>query len=313
MRLVDIAVNLTDVQFSGFYASKRVHSADHCSVLQRAYRSGVHKIIVTGTSVQDSKDAVELCNTLQPSTEVELFCTAGIHPTNAAEKAIGWQRELMQLANANPRAIVAFGEMGIDKLRLQHCPLSVQMQTFIEQLEMVKVQDERKLPLFVHCREAFEEVCECFGKVWPNGEQLERLVVIHSFDGNELELRGFLERGFYISLNGCSFKKTGALQVMQKVPVERLLLETDAPWCQITSTSQAFALKEAECALPVHAVVKKEKHSPEAMVKGRNEPANLVHLVQVMSKVLEISPVELAEAVWSNVHRIFWPAESGRV
>jgi TatD DNase family protein len=282
--------------------------------LERAYNSGIEKVIITGTTLQDSKDALRLAQTLQPLSKVRLFSTAGIHPTNAADKPVGWQRELIELVSNNQNTIVAFGEMGIDNLRLQHCPLSTQMDTFIEQLQLVKAHDSRKLPLFVHCREASTQISYCFDKVWPNGEELQRSVIIHSFDGSESELKGFLERGFYISLNGCSFKQDGALQVMRKVPLSRLLLETDAPWCQITSTSAAFSLKEAydsakerEFKFPWWQVVKKEKHSEEAMVKGRNEPANLVQIFKVMSVLLEIPIAKLAEEVWNNAHSIFWP------
>ncbi|KAH7985249.1 hypothetical protein HPB52_024227 [Rhipicephalus sanguineus] len=96
-------------------------------------------------------------------------------------------------------------------------------------------------------------------------------VSVHSFDGSKEEAAAFLDLGLFIGINGCSLKTAENLAVAATIPRDRLLIETDCPWCEIRPTHAGAKL--IRTSFPAK---KKERFEPGFMVKGRNEPANLV-------------------------------------
>lgn len=97
--------------------------------------------------------------------------------------------------------------------------------------------------------------------------------VVHSFDGTIEQAKRFIDLGYYIGLNGCSLKTQENLETVKNLPQDRILLETDCPWCEIRPSHAGFKFISNENKdMPA---VKKEKWNAEAMVKSRNEPCNI--------------------------------------
>ena len=152
MRFIDIGANLTDRMYQGEYNGSSKHPADLSAVLSRAQEAGVEKIIVTGGSLEESRQAVQLAEQHE-----QLVATVGCHPTRCDEfEADGGDAEtyfngLLTLAQANKGKVVAVGEIGLDYDRTKFCEVDVQQKYLVKQLEL---SEATKLPLFLHCRAA---------------------------------------------------------------------------------------------------------------------------------------------------------------
>ncbi|KAB7495380.1 putative deoxyribonuclease TATDN1, partial [Armadillidium nasatum] len=260
-----IGVNLTDGMYQGIYHGKQKHEADLDSVIKRSVEGGVEKLILTGTSLSESKAALEICEKYD-----NLYCTVGCHPTNCNEfekdSPEEYYNKLSDLACSNNKKIVALGEFGLDYDRLNFCDMEVQKKYFEWQL---KLAGKTHLPLFLHCRKAANDL---IGILKTCGEDISSVGgVVHSFDGTEEELMNFLKCGLYIGINGCSLKTEENLKVVKEIPLDRLLIETDAPWCEIRPSHAGY--KHIKTKFPSK---KYDKWEKGVMVKGRNEPHCIV-------------------------------------
>lgn len=180
--------------------------ADIDSVLARAKAAGVEKIINIGTSLADSKTAIELAQKYD-----NLYATVGIHPEGTETD---WDR-FEQLAKS-PK-VVAIGECGLDN----KVGLPNQREIFLKQIEIAKKLD---LPLSIHIRDAQDDLMTL-----PLGGVRG---VFHCFSGDEKYLKWTQELGFYISFAGnITFKNAEGLRDLARlVPLDRLLVETDCPF-----------------------------------------------------------------------------------
>ncbi|KAK0706751.1 hypothetical protein B0T26DRAFT_727901 [Lasiosphaeria miniovina] len=135
--------------------------------------------------------------------------------------------------SAAPAALVAFGEFGLDYDRLHYCSKEVQLHSFAAQLELA-ASLQPQLPLFLHSRAAHSDfVWLLQGAFGSRLERLERGGVVHSFTGTIDELRELMGLGLYIGINGCSFKTAENCDVVAEIELDRLMLETDGPWCEV--------------------------------------------------------------------------------
>lgn len=207
--LIDIGANLTHESFA----------ADRDAVLARAAAAGVRRLIVTGTSVTASVAAAEL-SASRPGT---LHATAGIHPHHASDLDSHSIDALRRLA-AEP-CVVAIGECGLDYFR-DFSPRDRQREAFAAQLELAA---ETGLPVFLHQRDAHEDfvaILEAFRPRLSGG-------VAHCFTGGRDELAEYLALDLHIGVTGwvCDERRGGALRdALAAIPLERLLVETDAPY-----------------------------------------------------------------------------------
>ena len=257
MQLIDIGANLTHPAF---------HS-DLPEVLSRAQEAGVAAIVVTGTSVAESLNALKTSNA-HPQT---VFATAGVHPHHAREcdtSTIPALRVLAQHPN-----VVAIGECGLDFNR-NYSPHPDQEKWFLAQVELAC---ELGKPLFLHSREAFPRFPEILKEY-----KLPKAVA-HCFTGTREELRAYLGLDLYIGITGwiCD-ERRGAhlLELVRDIPADRLMLETDSPYLTPRDL----------------------RPQPKAR---RNEPAHLPHILRTVARALGRPPEQVAEETTRNAKAFF--------
>lgn len=297
-KFIDIGANLTDEMYQGVYHGSRKHEADLDQVLKRAWDAGLTRMIITGTSLSDSKTALELAK-----TNDQLFSTVGCHPTRCGEfekdeaDPEAYLEGLLQLSLDNRENVVAIGECGLDYDRTQFCAPEIQRKYFEKQISLAEVTG---LPMFLHCRNAASDLLKILS---PYREKISGGVV-HSFDGTKEEAQQIMELDLYIGLNGCSLKTEENLAVAASIPAERLLIETDCPWCEIRPTHAGH--KHIKTNFPNK---KKEKWQSGVMVKSRNEPNCLIQVLEVLAAIRKEDPDELAESLYKNSMKLFFPSD----
>ncbi|UPK89794.1 hypothetical protein LCI18_000729 [Fusarium solani-melongenae] len=370
-RYIDIGINLTDPIFRGRYHGKERHPDDLTAVIGRAHEVGCTKLIVTGSDLGNSRDALKLAEDYPGS----VYGTAGIHPCSSAvfseagpshesehtlpcnpdpsapvseehspcstktEKLIADLTSLVTEAQASgKKSLVAMGEFGLDYDRLHYCSKTIQLHSFAAQLK-VAASITPQLPLFLHSRAAHTDFVRLLKDAF--GEKLERLEkggVVHSFTGTVEEMRELMDLGLYIGINGCSFKTVENCAVVKEVHLDRLMIETDGPWCEVRPSHEGWKYliekkpaaeneqngtavapepaqkpqkqnkknqKKAPEVPERFKVVKKEKWEEGAMVKGRNEPCTIERIAKIIAGIKEVSVEEVCEAAWRNTVTVF--------
>ncbi|KAH9908148.1 hypothetical protein F4778DRAFT_777506 [Xylariomycetidae sp. FL2044] len=137
-------------------------------------------------------------------------------------------------------SLVAFGEFGLDYDRLHYCSRRIQMHSFAAQLDLVLSLSPQP-PLFLHSRAAHGDfVALLKTKFGARLEKLERGGVVHSFTGSAAEMRELMDLGLYVGTNGCSFKTAENCGVVREIRLDRLMLETDGPWCEIRPSHEGW-------------------------------------------------------------------------
>ncbi|KAM3431622.1 hypothetical protein MY4824_007043 [Beauveria thailandica] len=265
-RYVDIGINLADRVYRGSYRGHQKHPDDLQAVVDRAKQVGCTKLLVTGSDWHSIKDAADLAQDYPGS----VYYTAGIHPCSSSIFGVGdstaHDEEHTAPCDPDPSAripecvvdlekstdnisrlkkmltdaqasgaghLIAFGEFGLDYDRLHFCNKTVQLHSFAEQLKLAASM-QPQLPLFLHSRAAAADFArlmkDAFG---PRLERLQRGGVVHSFTGSLEEMRELLDLGLYVGVNGCSFKTEENCAVVKELPLDRIMLETDGPWCEV--------------------------------------------------------------------------------
>jgi TatD DNase family protein len=207
--LIDIGANLAHDSFDD----------DRDAVLQRAAGAGISRIVVTGSSFDSNKGAVDLA-ARHPGS---LFATAGVHPHHASEYDDAVDGQIREFARDGK--IVAVGECGLDYFR-NFSPREAQLAAFRSQLEIAA---ETGLPVFLHQRDAHDDFVEVLEPMLP---RLSRAVA-HCFTGEHESLREYLALGLYIGVTGwiCDERRGMHLrEIVSVVPDDRLMIETDAPY-----------------------------------------------------------------------------------
>lgn len=212
MQLIDIGVNLTHDSFAQNYEA----------VLARAYEAGVCQLLLTGTSLQGSEKALELCRKADEYGN-RLFSTAGVHPHQASEWNSSSAAQLAALLKED--SVRAVGECGLDFNR-DFSPRPQQEKALEEQLA---VAVELQMPVFLHERDANQRILEILR------DYRDRLpaAVVHCFTGEKRALFSYLDLDLHIGITGwiCDERRGTHLHpLVKEIPVGRLMLESDAPY-----------------------------------------------------------------------------------
>ncbi|KAL9080150.1 MAG: hypothetical protein Q9159_007650 [Coniocarpon cinnabarinum] len=291
LKYADVGINLSDPIFRGVYHGRQVHEDDFNDVIDRARTYGVRKLMVTGSDLNESRRAVDIA---KRHSDIQTILST----------AVG--------------AVVAIGEIGLDYDRLHLCPKDAQLAGFAEQLELAASLNP-PLPLFLHSRAAAKDFANM---IKPHLPQLRRpkAGLVHSFTGTMEEMRELVDLGLDIGVNGCSLKTKENLAVVKEIPLDRLQIETDGPWCEMRpshasfdylhpSSGEQLKAQGGENALQrlpeMPRSTKKEKWLKGCMVKGRNEPCTIVLVAHVIAGVKSLGVGEVAAATWKNSTEMF--------
>ncbi|XP_028132445.1 3'-5' ssDNA/RNA exonuclease TatD [Diabrotica virgifera virgifera] len=279
--LIDIGANLTNKKYG----------RDLDSVVQRAKDSGVRKIMVTGTSVKASKEALRLTR-IYPDT---LYSTAGIHPHDAKSYTDeSWDELRLIASNAE---CVAVGECGLDYNRNFSDPED-QKLVFRKHIELAI---EINKPVFVHERDAHDDLL----KVLDEFSAKLPPVVIHCFTGTLEQALAYLDKGFYIGLTGylCKDKSdVGVRKLLESgsLPLDRLVVETDSPFMYPNTRASK---------LPDHVKDSLTERSMMFLHRyctfQRNEPCSLPAIVEMIAAFMKKKPEEVALATSFNSMKLF--------
>lgn len=233
---------------------------DRDEVLRRALAYGVRFIIVPGIDLESSRRAVELAEKYW-----NVFCSVGVHPNNVSGLESGWIDAIEKLS-CHPK-VVAIGEIGLDFYR-DFSPKDRQEKCF---RLLVRLAKSSGLPMIIHIRDAHKQAMEILEEVGHFRGAL------HAFSGDEGFLKWALRKGLCIGFGGpVTFPNFRNLGIVRTVPMDRLLLETDAPYL-----------------------------TPHPYRGRRNEPA-MVKLVCEGIAQLRDEPVEqVAKATTTNACRLF--------
>ncbi|PAU65278.1 hydrolase TatD [Pseudomonas sp. PIC25] len=212
MQLIDIGVNLTHPSFD----------QEREALLVRAFEAGVCQLVLTGTSLDESEQALRLCRQLDESSK-RLFSTAGIHPHDASHWNAGSAGQLRSLLK-EPE-VRAVGECGLDFNR-DFSPRPQQEKALEEQLALAA---ELQMPVFLHERDANQRLLAILR------DYRDRLpaAVVHCFTGEKRALFGYLDMDLHIGITGwiCDERRGTHLHpLVREIPAERLMLESDAPY-----------------------------------------------------------------------------------
>jgi TatD DNase family protein len=305
LTFADVAVTATAAEFAGVYRGKQYHPADIDTVLDRAREAGVQKILLTGMSLAD----VDYHKELVKSRTDHCSMTVGIHPYHVSEieaEADHLRKmaaKIDDLLQSPETPLKAYGELGLDYDRLDKASKDVQIRAFKAQLELF-VQGGWDLPLFLHCRAAFDDFVEIMeGYV----TQLPRSGLVHSFVGTAVQMQKLVALGLDISVNGFSFKDSASLEMVSQIPLDKLQIETDAPWGEIKDNDEVWKRYGKNC--PSKPVTRKKKDKWEAgyMVKERNESSCIDRVAYVVAGLMGRNVDEIADAAFRNSLKMFWP------
>ena len=368
VKYYDIGFNLTDDMFCGIYHGKKYHESDIPNILNRAYQRNVRAVLVTGSSIEESREAIKLIKDFQSKTAINLYYTIGVHPCCVNEfvqsdtksginnptnnEDMNQQlfdnmdinhvhnklKELFELIqsniDSNNNSLRAIGEIGLDYDRLHYSCKDLQKMLFEEQLKLSCLIKDDSIPLFLHMRNCGQDFIQIlkkfiigfldtkdqfnlkslvheqdqnnsiFYKFNPN-----RKFVVHSFTDSLKDLQDLLNLSpnCYIGMNGASFRDIKNIECVKYVPLARLLLETDAPWCEIKRTHEAWKYLSESDKENKFKLTKKDKLKnipiedwDGYMIKGRNEPCMMENVAKVVSNIKQIPLQKVIDTVWET-------------
>lgn len=266
MELVDTHCHIQSIDNSSDPIAKVWHKDTEISskkVLDGAKQLGVTRMICVGTDVDDSKIAVDFVQ-----DKDGCFASVGIHP-HEAKRYIDDQNSKEQLEHLlQSEKVVAIGECGLDYY-YNHSDKKSQEELLRFQLDLAVKHD---MPVIFHVREAYDDF-------WPIIDEYPGVRgVVHSFSDTSINANKAVERGLYVGVNGIATftKEPGQTEAYRAIPLNRLVLETDAPFL-----------------------------TPKPFRGTINQPKRVNNIADFLSELRGESRQELAQATTSNATQLF--------
>jgi len=238
---------------------------DFEDILVRAKNAGVETLLTINTKLREAPDLISIAEYYP-----HIWASIGVHPHEVELEGIPSVGQLVHFAQ-HPK-VIGLGETGLDYF-YEHSRRDLQHQSFRNHIRASK---ETGLPLIIHSRMAEEDTLKILDE--EKIQDSPQPGVIHCFSGTKEFAMEALKKGFYISISGIvTFKKAEDLRaIVQAIPVNRLLVETDAPYL-----------------------------APIPFRGKRNEPAYVVHTAQQVADLKNMSLVEVAKITTQNFHDVF--------
>jgi TatD DNase family protein len=235
---------------------------DREGVVARARAAGIVRMLNVATNREDSARVLSTAESLD-----DVFCSFGVHPHHVAEEGESVSTEDIIAAVAHPK-VVGIGETGLDYF-YDKAPRDVQEQSFRRH---IRAAQATKVPLIIHSRDAEEDTLRVLK------EEGDVTAVLHCFSSGRILAEEGVKLGLYVSLSGIiTFKKSQELRdVVRDVPMDRLLVETDAPYL-----------------------------APEPYRGKPCEPAYVVRTAQMLADIKGVSFEEMTKQTTDNFFRLF--------
>ena len=253
MIITDTHTHLYSDQFDG----------DRSEVIQRAIDNGVNRFFIPAIDSEYTQSMLDL----EASFPENIFLMTGLHPTHVKENV---EEELALIKQwLDKRTFYAIGEIGID-LYWDKTYLKYQQYAFRTQIQWAK---ERKMPINIHCRNAFDEVFEILEE--EKGKDL--FGIFHCFTGNLEQAKQAVSCGMKLGIGGVVTFKNGKIdKFLNEIPLSEIVLETDAPYL-----------------------------APTPFRGKRNESSYLINVIEKLVDIYEVTPEEIASITTQNSKDIF--------
>jgi TatD DNase family protein len=254
MQLIDTHTHIYSEQFD----------QDRDEVIQRAMNNGVQRFYLPSINSSYYPKMEELKNKYPEN----IFLMMGLHPCDV--KLDSYEKELEFVEKKlSEEEYAAVGEIGLD-LFWDNSTLEIQKYAFIKQIQLAK---RFKLPIVIHVREAFDQVLEII-----RNEKDENLHgILHCFTGNLEQAKEFINLGFYLGIGGVVTFKNGKIdQFLKQIPLENIVLETDAPYL-----------------------------APSPFRGKRNESSYLKMITDKLSDIYEMMPEKIGIITSENARKVF--------
>ena len=234
------------------------------SVIARADAAGILRLLTISTSLRELAKLIAITEKYPA-----IYCTVGVHPHNAQKEGVNDPQKILNLLEY--KKIIGIGESGLD-FHYDFSEINSQRENFLSHIDASRTTG---LPLIIHSRDADDEMGEILEQEQKKGEFP---FILHCFTGGQKLADIAIELGGFLSVSGIiTFKNATKLRsVIKTVPIERLLIETDAPYL-----------------------------SPVPFRGVRNEPANLIYTFEELQKVKDCPSDELAFHTTDNFFRLF--------
>ena len=259
-KYIDIGVNLTGSSFK----------KDVANVIERAQQVGVKQMVVTGTNLLHSEHAIQLAE----QYESTCYATVGLHPHDAGDYSSDTLSELRDMLQQ--KNVVAVGECGLDYNR-NFSSRKDQIRAFEAQLELAI---ELQKPLFLHQRDAHEDLVSMLKSCRKDLGK----VVAHCFTGTRGEVNDYMLLDMYVGVTGwiCDERRgQGLQQAVKHIALDRIMLETDAPYLLPRDMQQ------------------------KPSVKNRNEPCFMPHIASAVAEHMRLDEELLISSALENSQTFF--------
>ncbi|OOB80210.1 MAG: hydrolase TatD [Epulopiscium sp. Nuni2H_MBin003] len=232
---------------------------DREQLIEHLFNNNIAYIMNVGSDIKNSIESIKLAKKYK-----NLYASVGVHPHEAeANRDLDILYEL-----AKEEKVKAIGEIGLD-FYYDHSPRDVQKESFIRQLHIAKKLD---MPVIIHSRDADQETFDTL-----KDEDITDGVV-HCFSGSKELANEYIKRGLYIGIGGAlTFKNARkSVEVVQQIPIEKILIETDAPYL-----------------------------SPVPNRGKRNDSLNLIYVIEKIAEIKNMTQEEVAEITCENARRLY--------
>ena len=237
-------------------------SEDREELLGLLQKRGVSHVITCGTNLITSYHSLKLAQKYD-----YIYCALGFHPEDIADERKGDLDVIKDLLKSEEKA-VAVGEIGLDYHYPDGAPREVQIDLFRRQIELA---NELSLPVIVHDRDAHEDTFNILKELHPKG-------VVHCFSGSAEMAKEYVKLGFFIGVGGVvTFKNARkAVEVVEAIPLESILLETDCPYM-----------------------------APTPFRGQRNDSSLISYVAEKIAEIKGVTPQEVCDITNENAKRLF--------
>jgi len=235
------------------------YKSDIKQVLDRSIKNNINKLICVGVDLSSSLKSIELAKKYNI-----VFASAGYHPHESKDAHKSYLKDLEKLFSF--KKVIAVGETGLDYY-YNHSSKKVQNKIFKEQLELAKTL---KKPVIIHCRDAEEDIINAIIETNSNNG------VVHCFSGDINFANKLFDLGFYISFTGMITFNKNLINVIENVPLIKIMIETDSPYL-----------------------------APIPYRGKRNEPWMVKLIAEKIADIKNISLKEVADTTTNNAEKLF--------